>query len=419
MSSATSLTAKSTATKLAEGVSTAALFLMPACMVSVKSGSSYAAALLLISGLVLLLATRRFHLPQSAWLLYLSFVPIALVWMLDDYVSGSGASSFDKPSKIFASVLALYFVARYPSKLKWLWWGLGVGAVIAAAQATYHIFVLHMYRAHDGSTFAIVFGDLCLLLGVALLTAWQLPQRRTTLVHIIVIGVLASLWLYASMLSGTRGAWLGLGVIISAYLLYCLFSKRFKTLGIVAILSVTMGTFAWNIPALKVQARINDAQHEVQAFKTEGQAATSVGARLQMWQHAWDLFEQKPLLGWTSQGYLNAKKQGIEEKRLDPYLSELNHPHNEVLNALSKTGLVGLSALLLAYIGPFLVFANIFRGNQRPDVRAVASIGMLLPIAYFGFGLTETFMPHNPVITAYVYWSYILWGWCYHQRAPH
>ena len=76
----------------------------------------------------------------------------------------------------------------------------------------------------------------------------------------------------------------------------------------------------------------------------------------------------------------------------------------------AKQGSVGLVALFIAYCGPFWLFMRMFRATPDPALRAVSAAGMLVPLAYFGFGLTESFLPHVSVITVYVYFLSLLWG---------
>lgn len=390
--------------------SNVALFALPAMAITVPSGSAYPAALLAIAGLGGLFFSRDAKtLPASARWMFLYFLPLALCWLADDVSSGLGGRGFEKPLKIALTLPALWYLARNPPAHPWLWLGVGAGALLACLEAIYQFFFLHVDRAY-GAMFSIHFGDLSVMLGLMGLCAWNLPVRnrwifRSWLLLTCVAGLLAS------VLSGTRGAWLTLGVVVIAYLAYMVASRQYRLLLAVLAAITLLSGVATMLPSLRVLDRVHTAVTEVKAFDASRQANTSVGARLQMWQQAWHLYRQKPLLGWQHDGYLAQQKQAIANKQLDPAMAEFDHPHNELLNAAAKQGTIGVLALLLAYIGPALLFLRWFRASpHHRELRAVCAAGMLVPLAHAGFGLTETYLPHNSVATTYFFLLCLLWG---------
>ncbi|MDO4795722.1 MAG: O-antigen ligase family protein [Brachymonas sp.] len=392
-----------------------ALFLLPAMATTVPSGSSYSAALLVLVGSVAFFkaSPQERKLPADARWLFLSFLPLAACWLLDDLSSGlSVGRSAEKPIRMLLTLPALCYLAHRPPAHIWLWLGASVGSMIACTEAVYQFFFLQMARA-QGAMFSIHFGDLVLMLGLMSLCAWHVPVRQNRWVFRawLLMGCMAGM--LASILSGTRGAWLGLGVILAIYGAYLLFGRHFKRLALLAAASACLLGVALSVPSLKVEDRVQAAYSDMQAFAANSAANTSVGARLQMWQHAWQLYRARPLLGWQRHGYLEQQRIGIARQELDPLMAQLDHPHNEWLNLAAKDGTVGLLALLLAYAVPFGVFLRLFRQARQPyhaSLRAVAAAGMLLPVAYFGFGLTEAFLPHSSVITVYCYLLCLLWG---------
>ncbi|MDO4769442.1 MAG: O-antigen ligase family protein [Brachymonas sp.] len=395
-----------------------ALFMLPAMATTVPSGSSYSAVLLvLVSSVAFFKANpQERKLPADARWLFLSFLPLAVCWLLDDLSSGlSVGRSAEKPIRILLTLPALWYLAYRPPAHIWLWLGASVGTLIACTEAIYQFFFLQMERA-QGAMFSIHFGDLVLMLGLMSLCAWHVPvhQNRWVFRAWLLMGCMAGL--LASILSGTRGAWLGLGVIVVIYATYLLFGRRFKLLGLLLAANACLLGIALSMPSLKIEHRVQQAYSDIQAFAANGTANTSVGARLQMWQHAWKLYQERPVLGWQRHGYLEQQRQGIARQELDPSMEQYDHPHNEWLNLAAKDGTVGLLALLVAYAVPFGIFLRLFRQARQPyhaSLRAVAAAGMLVPSAYFGFGLTEALLPHSSVITVYCYLLCLLWGMAY------
>lgn len=395
--------------------SSAALFLLPALSLVLPSGYSYAPALLIIVSLVnIRLWWGKVSLPKEVWWMYGSFALLALSWLVDGWLSGERGSALEKPLKILLTLPCLLYLAKRPPQARWFWHGLVVGAAGAATVAGYQAFSsLEAFRAGwfraEGFTNAIQFGNLALLLGVMALCGWFVPSRQQNLWRgWLLAGFLGGL--FASFLSGSRGGWLALILIAGVFLVYLAVAGYWRGVLVVALIGIASGVAALQIPQLHIKERVLLAKHEVDIYSSANIANTSVGARLQMWQFGWSLYRAKPLFGWTQLGYMTEKKKEIDAKHLDPIQAEFNHPHNELLDAASKRGIVGLIILLLAYAGPFIAFAYKFKSNAHMETRAICMAGMLIPIAYVGYGLTQSFLPHNSGAMMYVYTLSFLWG---------
>lgn len=395
--------------------SSAALFLLPALSLVLPSGYSYAPALLIIVSLVnIRLWWGKVSLPKEVWWMYGSFALLALSWLVDGWLSGERGSALEKPLKILLTLPCLFYLAKRPPQARWLWHGLVVGAIGAASVAVYQAFnSLEAFRAGwfraQGFTNAIQFGNLALLLGMMALCGWLVPSRQKTLWRgWLLVGFLSGL--FASFLSGSRGGWLALILLAGLFLAYLTFAGYWRSVLVVAIVGIAGSVAVLQIPQLHIKERVLLAKQEMAGYSSANIANTSVGARFQMWQFGWNLYREKPLFGWTQLGYMMEKKKEIDAKRLDPMQAEFNHPHNELLDAASKRGTVGLAILLLAYAAPFIAFAYRFNSSTDMRVRAICIAGMSIPIAYAAYGLTQSFLPHNSGTTMYVYALVFLWS---------
>ena len=404
--------------------SSLALFLLPALSLAVPSGYSYGPALLILASLFSVRVWwGKWALPKEVWWMYGSFALLALCWLIDNWISGDGSSAFEKPAKMLITLPCLLYLAQRPPQARWLWHGVVVGALGALMVGGWQILSGHPSWSNDhritGFNNAIQFGNLALLLGLLSLCGWNAASTRRLLWRSwLSVGFAAGL--LASLLSGSRGGWLSLVLLAGMAFLYLLASGHWRAIVALVILGTVGLWAALQLPQLHLQERIALAQHQVHVYREHGNAATSVGARLQMWQFGWSLYRERPILGWSQQGYMEQKRLAMDAKRLDPYQAEFNHPHNEILDAASKRGTVGLLILLLAYASPLFLFAGIFRSTANRQLRALGLAGMVVPIAYIGFGLTQAFLPHNNGITMYVYVLCLIWAaaWGWSKRQP-
>ncbi len=339
--------------------------------------------------------------------MWISFALLALSWLIDNWISGERGSAVEKPLKMLMTLPCLLYLAQRPPQARWLWHGVVVGAIGATCIALYQAWqLMDLVRAGGfrarGFTNGIQFGNIALVLGSMCLCGWNTAASRVLLWRLWLIAGFAS-GLLASLLSGSRGGWLSLALVAGVATIYLLMTGRWRAIMLLAAVCIAGAWGALQVPQLNLHDRIAEAKNDVHAFQHQGNASTSVGARLQLWQFSWKLYREMPMLGWTQQGYMEQKQNAINANKLDPLLAEFNHPHNDMLDAASKRGTIGLLILLAVYATPLIFFGKRFRESSSPDMRAVYMAGMVVPIAYFGFGLTQAFLPHNSGVMLYVY----------------
>lgn len=377
----------------------AAAFLFPALSVGVASGYSMAAMFLLV---VALAATPQWWgkpvTPRTAWWLVGAFLLMAAIWQIDGLRSDGGWRSVDKPVKFLFVLPCLFFLLRFPPRQAWLWAGIACGAVLAGLRGLYEIVWLHLPRA-AGSINAIQFGDLSLLLGlmsIVGLMMWRPPQRKGVWAVLLAVG--AAMGLLGSLLSQARGGWLALALLVPVMVLV---KSRFldrRLLLISGLIAMLLGTALIAVAARQLGERLDRARQEVQVYETTGNAESSVGQRLAHWKAAWYMGLEKPLIGWSQQGYEEEKKRMVAAGLVHPYVLLFSHAHNEFLDVFAKRGLVGLAALLVLYLTPLMVFWPRKGHVATPSSAAIVPlqlIGALIPVGYIGFGLTQGFLGHN------------------------
>lgn len=191
------------------------------------------------------------------------------------------------------------------------------------------------------------------------------------------------------LLSQTRGAVLGLGVGILAFLGYLLFTlpnkkHRWYILSLISIL-IILGTFAVKyrqsidlMPFCKEGGnRILDISLGAETFQT----------RLLLWQESFEAFKERPILGWGPENFSAAF-----EKYYKPYFTTwYDRAHNIFFDYLVMTGALGL----LSFIGIFVAYYWQFFKAGKQEIIPIANYQSLiaralffsLPIAYLVQGL--------------------------------
>jgi len=195
--------------------------------------------------------------------------------------------------------------------------------------------------------------------------------------------------------NGTRGAWIAVAVV---FMLYGVLHMRKKPKKLVAFLFVLVliSIIAVNIPGIYYKlATITDVNYQ------------SNSERVLIWQSAWQMFLDHPAtgigLGQFSDLYRN---QYISPLAKEP---NLMHAHNNVLQFLAETGLIGTVAFI--YLFGFIMVQNYKRYVRDSNMWALSLL--LVTISFLVQGLTEYNFGHLPVIR--MYWfiaglTYVAWN---------
>ncbi|MCS3904391.1 O-antigen ligase [Methylohalomonas lacus] len=386
-----------------------AVFLLGALALVVPSGYSIGAVLLLLGSLIWLWRRPGYELERSDWCIIAVLVAYAAQGMIDAGLRGDGLGDMDRPVRFLLVVPVLLFLFAYPPRLPALWGGLAVGALTAGAWAGWQKLAEAAVRA-GGHTHLIQYGNLSLMMGFICLAGmgWAI-NRRYGGWWVLALGLGALGGVLGSVFTGTRGGWLGLPLLLAVLFWgYGRYLSVKARLGVLALIIASLA-MVYVIPQTGVQDRIDRAGTELRAYLGGGERSSSVGYRLEMWRGAWQLFLERPVTGWGEQQYVEQMQAMAGKGVIAPGAGRYNHAHNELLDTAAKQGLVGLGLLLALYLVPLLLFVGKVR-NEHDGINALALAGMLLPLSYLAFGLTQVPMRHNSGVMMYAFWLVVLWG---------
>lgn len=387
-----------------------AVFLLGAIALVVPSGYSLGALMLLLGSCTLLIQRSALGVVKQDWWIMAVLLSFGAIGMLEAWWDGQGTSGFDKPSRFIMAVPAMLMVMVYRPRLAWMWSGLAIGAIGAGGWAGWQKLIEGVWRA-QGHTYVIQFGNLSMLLGVLCLAGlgWAAAQNRHRSAWIIFLGLGAFFGILGSLFSGSRGGWIGIPFIL--LVLYRGYGRNLPVLakGLVAAVIVLGASLVYLLPQTGVEARLHEAFDDISRYVSGESRASSVGARFEMWKGATQLILDKPLTGWGDNGYQQGMRTLAEEGEIDEVVLQFGHAHNEFIDAFAKRGIVGLVALLALYLIPMKLFARDIHARNL-EFRSLAIAGVLLPVAYIDFGLSQVFLAHNSGVMMYAFWLAVLWG---------
>ena len=205
--------------------------------------------------------------------------------------------------------------------------------------------------------------------------------------------------------TGARGAWLAMmAVFVLQFLLVSIPAKR--KIIIAFISAVLLGTAIFTIPTVK--SRLALTLYEITSYYENNNRASSMGYRLDFWHISLECFSEGPIGGVSYQ-----RRSEIMERYMSKYPVSASigndgrsSSHNELLNALSKKGILGAVAILLLYLVPLRYFVNRFRLFSArhkicPEKRHLAMAGAGVVFTMIICGVTEAPLMNIRVGTTY------------------
>ena len=389
------------------------LFLTPACVFAFP-GSYWLGALMFSSIGIWMIARRQVGISDA--IAALREIPMMWGFLIYVVLYISLCIYHDEAAKDFGNVLPfllspLIFIAvsRNEPNPRNFWFGCATGALVAFSIGIAQIYFFNYERA-SGFRNPILFGDTAIVLGtgalVGLFYGRSFAEDFWSRVYLFVCGLAG---LATSLLSGSKGGWLSLLMIIvllanvatrSMHIVKRLAFVFSCLLVLVAVIALT--------PKLPVVHRLVSAYHgTVEWFETGRVTEGSASLRLEAFKAGLIAGAQNPVLGGGKQRELVAFQDAFDAGLIRKEMIELNVVDNDFISVFSRQGLVGVFSVIAIYVAAFLTF---WRYRREPDdtLKALSSMGMFFVLLYLEFGLTVSIFSTTIFRTMYVTWAILL-----------
>ena len=367
-------------------------------LLSIKNGYNIAPALLIVLGLGYsiygVIKKWQWSLSKEDNMLIYSYLFYFATFVLSFIVHQGKIRELDNPSRVLLFIPVLLLLLHIPPRLNTVLYAIPLGAMIAGITAIYDKLVLHSEMAFSSRIMHIQGGDISMSLGMFSFAIGFYFFQKTQL-KLTAFCILAALFgILGSILSTARGGWPALPILLIT-LLWIYRRNLSKTFFITLI-----GLFALAIigitqmPNNQISERFAAAQDDIQQYLEQGNGSTSVGARFDMWKSVFIMVQEKPILGWGTQGAPQKRHQLAEQGIISQYAGQFTHAHNQYLDDLSKRGIVGLVAFLAIFVIPLRRFMLGLKSDSA-ETKLIATLGTLHVLAVMIYCLSQSFFTHN------------------------
>ena len=310
--------------------------------------------------------------------------------------------AFDNPSR-FILLLPLYFAWRKTViPTYWLLLGAAVGiSSILSMQVIHYIDgargVISVTGLHISQG-----GSIAVLGSVSLIMFWLLFQSQRKYLSTVPL-LFWSLSVISILMSGSRGALVGILLSI-AVLLFLVCKKSYKlSLAIVSILAfISLSSYF----ALDDDQRNNISyrliliKQELNAYVTERRFIGSTGNRILAWEGAIEIVQDNPL-GVGSNNFAHAIRELSNVNSKYVPVQHFGHAHNEFFNVLAENGWPGLVALIALFMYPAWLGFRYYAYSEGEKKNYAGSL-LFVITTYLGCAATQALFSHHSVKLLFV-----------------
>lgn len=363
-----------------------------------KKGYSYVPMTLGgISAIYLLLYIFKFKQKwrldkEDKWLIF-AFLAYFSTFLISAIIHGDGFREIDNPSKVLLFIPLLLLITQLLTHAHFILYAIPVGSITTGLLALIQKFYLGLPKPFP-EIMHIQAGNISIALAsfsIATAIYWGI-QKNYRWVIISILGVI--LGMLASALSGARGGWIGLPIVILT-ILYC-YKKylNMKWVSLVIGSFIILATILISVPKFGVIQRYHEAKSDITQYLSHNNENSSLGARFDMWENALLGIGERPILGWGSKGYIELKKRQVENGTMAESTLLFNDSHNQYLDTFVKRGIIGFISLILILIIPFTYFLKRINSSCL-EIKSIATLGLIHITSTLCYFLSQTFLAHN------------------------
>lgn len=384
------------------------IFLFPSIAATVQHGGTGIYLILMFAGLIW--GWKGFQYlsedeKKVVWgLLFFFFIIVLSLINTTDY--SMAGRKFERYLRIIGIIPIYLLLVRLNIQIyKPLVLGVVFSAFILLLVGLYEMFVLHK-PFMEGAYYTILYGYVSVL-NLFLLVLTLLIENMTNSKKIFYF-IACVLLLVCVIFAQSRAPWLATIFIFIFLVSVIMFTKKIKITLKSSVIGMVVMFLVIGLNIERIEERINTGVENVVNHKFNQVSETSLGIRLDLWKDSINLFLDSPVLG-TGVGDFDFDRNIMIAQGLTPSTPSYGHAHNQFLDSLATTGVLGIIGLLVGvFIIPFWYFLKQFNVTDNDKIKYFSLAGMVVVIGFVFFGMGEVWLARNPTANVYAFLLAIL-----------
>jgi len=226
----------------------------------------------------------------------------------------------------------------------------------------------------------------------------------------IIVFLIIIYFVFAITVSYTRAAWISIFGTIIIFLLI-LFKIKFRTIIIVSgILIVSFFAFRTNI-LLSLEKNKQDASSnllkQLQSISNISTDASNM-ERLNRWNCAFRMFNEKPIFGWGPGTYMFKYapfQLSYERTIISTNAGTGGNAHSEYIGPLAESGILGMISFICIVLVTIYTGIKVYIKSKSKEIKIISLITLLGLITYFIHGILNNFLDTDKVSA--LFWGFI------------
>ena len=237
-----------------------------------------------------------------------------------------------------------------------------------------------------------------------------LMQKKMNLLLRVMLGIGFVILCTGLILSYTRAAWIS--IIVVAFILVVMLMKiRLQTLIITVIAIVSFVTLGWDDIRISLQQNKQESSDKLDEHVSSISNVSSDASnleRLNRWNCAYEMFKERPIVGWGPGTYQFAYapfQRSKDRTIISTNQGDGGNAHSEYLGPLCEQGVFG-SALFIGIllIVSFMSF-RLFYNTRKHELKIVIASTYLGLMTYFIHGVLNNYLDTDKASVPF--WGFI------------
>jgi len=225
----------------------------------------------------------------------------------------------------------------------------------------------------------------------------------------VVSAVVLLILIVGVIFSYGRAAWISLVVAMGVIIVVLL---RIKFYFILITLAVLLGLF-FSFQQQIIDRLEKNKQDSSANFVEHIQSITNISSdasnleRINRWQAALRLFDERPMVGWgpgTYQFVYSPFQRAKEKTIISTNLGDMGNAHSEYLGPLAEMGVPGMLIVLLLVVMVMVVGLRVYKSGNK-EVKYLSMMALLGLVTYFTHGVLNNFLDTDKLSVPF--WGFI------------